>query len=578
MIELNSRTIKMIGIIGIIVMLLILTAIGIYRLNQSNKLNEIRKSLKHTSALLGNFHAIFTVVEDAETGQRGFLITGNESYLAPYKNALLEIDGLKKQLRQLTLNCPNKTKDINTLENTIDEKFAELKRTIELRRTKGFDAARQEVLTDHGKNEMTIIRQTLSQLYEREHEQLVNQQNEEEGRTKNAFVWLIFLFCVAIIFQVIMGLVTLRFLEREKLTTNKLREQAALLDLSHDAIMVRNLDNTIYFWNLGAEKMYGFRKDEAIGKVSYTLLNTKFPQPFAEIENTILTKGYWEGEVFQQDGKGRRIIVSSRHILKTDMQDKPLGILEINTDITAHKQAEQRQIALAEMSRTNQELEQFTALASHDLQEPLRAISGCLQILEKSNKDKLDKEAIELLNFAVDGASRMQRLINDLLSLARVSKSEAVLERMDLEDVLRQALQNIQVTVAESGAIITHDPLPVVKAEKTLLVQLFQNLLANAIKFCKDKRPEIHISANKQDGKWRICVRDNGIGFEKAHAQKIFEPFKRLHTRDEYPGTGIGLAVCAKIVERHAGTIWAESEPGKGATFCFTITDFESPS
>jgi len=369
----------------------------------------------------------------------------------------------------------------------------------------------------------------------------------------------------------------IRDITERKQITDKLREQADLLNLTHDAVIVRELDGTITYWNNGAKRMYGFSEEDAIGKTTHSLLTTRFAQPFSHIQETILNKGYWEGELLHTTKDGRRLIVSSRHALKCDTQNKPIGVLEINTDLTEHKQAEQRQLALAEMKRVNTELEQFTYVASHDLQEPLRAIAGCLQILEKTYKGKLDDNADELIHHATDGAERMRRLISDLLALAHVNGGDVVLERLNMSELLEQSLKNLEARIKDTNAVITQDPLPVVTGEKTQLIQLLQNLIGNALKFCKDSPPEIRITATRLDNRWQIGVHDNGIGFEKEFAEKIFQPFKRLHSREQYSGTGIGLAICKRIVERHGGNIWADSHADQGASFYFTIADLEQP-
>ena len=208
---------------------------------------------------------------------------------------------------------------------------------------------------------------------------------------------------------------------------------------------------------------------------------------------------------------------------------------------------------------------------SHDLREPLRSVSSYLQLLEQRFKGQLDGEAMEMIGFTVSGARKMKNLIDDLLGYCNVGSAQIKLLQTDSEQVLKEVLLNLRVAIAEAGAHVTHDPMPVLAADPVQLTQLFQNLIANAIKFRGASPPCIHISAQSRGQSWEFAVSDNGIGIDKKHSERIFMIFQRLHRTEQYAGTGIGLAVCKKIVERHGGRIWLESEPESGSTFRFTI-------
>lgn len=249
------------------------------------------------------------------------------------------------------------------------------------------------------------------------------------------------------------------------------------------------------------------------------------------------------------------------------------GIFILSTDITERKQAEAAfKHTLDDLKRSNAELEQFAYVASHDLQEPLRMVSSYLQLLSRRYQEKLDSDADDFINFAVDGARRMQRLIEDLLSFSRIGTRGQPFEAVDANITLDKALANLALTIGETSAHIECASLPVVRADPGQLVQLFQNLIGNGIKFCKaGEQPYIEISAVQHGKEWRFTVQDNGIGIDPQFADRIFVIFQRLHPRTDYPGTGIGLAICKKIVERHGGRIWVKSEPGAGAAFYFTL-------
>jgi light-regulated signal transduction histidine kinase (bacteriophytochrome) len=225
----------------------------------------------------------------------------------------------------------------------------------------------------------------------------------------------------------------------------------------------------------------------------------------------------------------------------------------------------------AKLSESNENLQQFAYVASHDLQEPLRMISSYVQLLAKRYKGQLDSDADEFMGFAIDGARRMQRLISDLLEFSRVGTRAKPFERVDMNAVIERVLQTLKLSIEDHKATVTRDLLPTVTGDPIQLGQLLQNLIGNALKFCKERPPAIHVSAMTQGHEWVVSVRDNGIGIDPKYFDRIFAIFQRLHTREEYDGTGIGLAVCKKIALRHGGRIWVESQVGQGSTFFFSI-------
>lgn len=245
---------------------------------------------------------------------------------------------------------------------------------------------------------------------------------------------------------------------------------------------------------------------------------------------------------------------------------------ELQREIEERKRVEELLLHKArELARSNDDLEQFAYLVSHDLQEPLHVASGFLRLLARRYQGKLDAKANEFINCALDSINRLEQQIKDLLDYSRVTTRGKEFTRVDVNAVLEQVLKDLSLTIKEKKARITHAPLPEVMADRSQLARVFQNLIGNALKFCGDKHPQVHIGAEQVNGEWQFFVQDRGIGIDPKHHERIFLMFERLHSRAEYPGTGIGLAICKKIVERHGGRIWVESQPGQGSTFYFTI-------
>ncbi len=354
-----------------------------------------------------------------------------------------------------------------------------------------------------------------------------------------------------------------------------LRGQAALLEMAHDAILVRDKEGKITFWNSGATRTYGFSKDESIGRVTHELLRTRFPEPLTQIEEQIAKYGAWEGELSHTTSRGDEIIVESRWALQSDIDGKPIGILEINRDVTERKRAEEAlRSNMERLEIINSELQEFAFVASHDLQEPLRKIQTFCDLTKQRCATSLDLAGQDYIERIINSAARMRQLLDDLLQYSRIAASPQPFRRVDLGKVLREAVEVFEQKIKETGAVFEIKDMPKIEMDESQMVRLFQNLIGNALKFRGEARPHILVSAAcSGNNLCDIIVKDNGIGFDQIYAERIFKPFQRLHGRNQYEGTGIGLAICRKIAERHGGTIRAESEPGKGSTFILSLPE-----
>ena len=345
-----------------------------------------------------------------------------------------------------------------------------------------------------------------------------------------------------------------------------------------DGVMVTDARGSVAAMNPVAQRLTGWSLAAAQGRALaavFVLVSEGGRHPVEDPVQEVLRTGAVaefppHAALWTRDG--RQVPLDARAAPIRDAAGRLQGTVLVFRDITERRQAEAAQgRLLAELQRVNAELQQFGYIVSHDLTEPLRTVGNFVDLLAERCQGQLDATAEEYIAFAVDGTRRMRQMIQGLLAYTRVGGPSGEFAAVDCDALVARVLTDLQLTIAESGATITHEPLPTVWGDVTRLGQVVHNLIGNALKFRGPAPPRVHVCARRAGEQWRFAVRDNGIGIDPAQARRLFQVFRRLHTRTEYPGTGIGLAICKKIIEQHGGRIWVESELGNGATFFFTL-------
>ena len=341
-----------------------------------------------------------------------------------------------------------------------------------------------------------------------------------------------------------------------------------VVEASPNGVVMVDRRGVIVLVNRETERLFGYTRNELVGQSIERLVPDRFKNSHPDMR-----QGFLANPQARAMGAGRDLFGVHKDGSEIPVEiglnpievEEGFFVLASVIDIGPRKQVE------AELRRSNQELERFAYVVSHDLQEPLRTVSSYVQLLSRRYHDHLDADAVDFIDFAVGGARRMQQLIADLLTFSRVGTRGAPLVPTGMQAVYESALASLRAALDESNATVTSDPLPTVVADAGQLAQLLTNLLGNALKFRGDLPPHVHVSARRAGRMWTITVQDNGIGIAPEYFERVFVIFQRLHSREEYPGTGVGLAICKRIVERHGGRIWVESTPAQGARFSFTL-------
>ena len=367
-----------------------------------------------------------------------------------------------------------------------------------------------------------------------------------------------------------------------------LRERASLLDLTHDTVFVRDMNDVITYWNRGAEELYGWTSREAVGQVSHQLTRTIFPEPLDEINTKLLRTGRWEGELVHAMRDGTGVVVASRWSLQRDERGNPIAILETNNNITERKQAEEAvrrsrdelevkvKERTAELRKTNvdlqsvnKELEAFAYSVSHDLRAPVRHIAGFTELLQKHVEPVLDDKSRHHISMILDSAKRMGTLVDDLLAFSRIGRAETQKTTVHLEQLIKGVVGEVAPDAQDRKISWRIGTLPICYGDPSMLRLVFANLVTNAVKFTRTReQAEIEIdSLNHTPDEVVVFVKDNGVGFDMKYKDKLFGVFQRLHSQEAFEGTGIGLATVQRIVQAHGGRVWAEASVNNGATF-----------
>ncbi len=550
-------------------MLLLLCLIGGAVYQSTTQLVRANRSVKHTLMVLEKLEDVASHLKDAETGQRGYLLTGKVAYLGPYRDATAVLGQEIEALQQLTVGNSAQQRRLNALEPLVVSKLAELDQTIDLRKKAGFEAALQVVLTDRGRLLMDQIRV------------LINEMREEEKRSLEHYS-----AAAAARAQFLIGGVALGTLSAFTLTplaifvinqeaTQRLRAEKARLEseqrfrrlseATFEAVAISE-QGRVLDTNRSFAELFGYEPAQEIGMSAVEFVVPECREGVRQkvalgeenpYETVCLRK---DGTTFPAEIRGK-MLRSQEHMVR----------VTAFRDITERKQAEEKlRTYAANLEKVNQELEQFNYIAAHDLKTPLRTIATRMEMLPKQ-LGPLSGQAQHQMSRILLAVRHMDRLLSDLLAYSRVGTRTELPVFTDSNAIVQHALDNFLNQIQTSGAIIQVEPnLPTVLADPNQVAQVLQNLISNSIKFCR-VTPQIRVSATCSQDECTFCVADNGIGIAAGHEQRIFGIFKRLHSQEEYEGTGIGLAIVKRIIEWHGGRTWVESEVDKGSKFFFTL-------
>jgi len=544
--------------------------------------SESDRWVRHTHEVLETLQNLVADMTSIESSDRGFALTGEESYLESYRATILSAEQDEAAIRNLTRDNPRQHLQLPALQELMAQKIRLGDEVIRLRRAKGVEAAADATGSGRGQQTMSAFLAIVSKMHDEELRLLLLRDVEAKRRQAQTKTVLFFGTLLGVLIAVGAGWIVFHDIAARKRGEEHLAQMEAryrgLLEAAPDAMVVVNPSGEIVLLNVQTEKQFGYSRNELVGQKVSSII----PKGFAERLIADGTRSAADA-LAQQIRTGIELIGRRKdgNQFPIEIMLSPLesaeGILVTAAvrDISERKKSQECLVkTVGELKRSNDELQQFAYVSSHDLQEPLRMVASYTQLLARRYKGRLDSDADEFIAFAVDGCNRMQGLIQDLLAYSRAGATGKALCDVSGEDAFQGALTNLRITIEQSGAVVTHDPLPDFRTDETQLTQVFQNLVGNAIKYRSAKVPRVHVSAGKSGAnEWIFSVRDNGLGIAPQYFERIFILFQRLHGRNEFEGTGIGLAICKKVLERLGGRIWVESQLEKGSTFYFALPE-----
>lgn len=550
------------GIVTTILSILVIVVLSIW---QYQRIRDSGAVVRHANQVFYQTQAVLNTAMQYELNAKNFLLTGDSSFLDSATHSLSSLPLAIDSLRRLTADNPDQQRRLDSLRQNNAMNSGTLERSMTLSR-RGNAVASAGLIS------------ALTRLAAEEHRFAETRRNANQVKAQQ-LQWALWTLSIAVC---VLAYITFRII-RKDLTSHLRASEDKYRTLFYKSPLAKWIydEDSLRFLevNDAAVRMYGYTYEEFL---QMTLADIRPPSEVPRLMEDIelIRRDPTAGQGSQwlhlkKNGELIDVQVSAHMIIYEGKKARVVAITDVTERIRNERELNKLNTDLAkragELTASNAELERFAYIASHDLQEPLRMVSSFLQLLQKKYKGQLDEKADQYIYYAVDGAERMKSLIMDLLEYSRVGSAKEGFERVETETVLKEAGDIFREKIISARAQVDVGPLPVVWGDKVQLLQLFQNLLSNALKYHGDRLPVIRIRAVEEPGRWLFSVEDNGIGVDPQFFDKIFIIFQRLHNKTDYSGTGIGLAICKKIVERHGGRIWVESAPDQGSTFYFTI-------